>query len=94
MVRAIAEVPIVSDGDPDDPTWYPLQRVPGIDTFGVNLFVANRAGQTLVDERASGQQELYLVLEGEAIFELDEEEVRLDRGTVLAVTEAAVGNVA
>jgi hypothetical protein len=42
----------------------------------VNLFVASRADQTLVeehDERTSGQQELYLILEGEAVFELDGE---------------------
>jgi quercetin dioxygenase-like cupin family protein len=92
-VRAIAEVPIVADGDPDDPVWYPLQRALGIDTFGVNLFVASGAGQTIVeehDERASGQQELYLVLEGEAIFELDGEIARLDRGTALAITEPSV----
>ena len=92
-VRAIAEMPIVSNGDHDDPAWYPLQHVLGIDTFGVNLFVASRAGQTLVeehDERASGQQELYLVLEGDALFELDGEETHLGRGTALAITEPAV----
>jgi hypothetical protein len=92
-VRAIAEVPIVSGGDRDDPLWYPLQHVLGIDTFGVNLFVAGRAGQTLVeehDECASGQQELYLVLEGDAVFELDGEEAHLDRGTALAITEPSV----
>jgi hypothetical protein len=73
-VREIADMPVVSEGDPDDPVWYPLQHVLGIDAFGVNLFVAQEAGQTLVedhDERASGQQELYLVLEGRATFELD-----------------------
>jgi quercetin dioxygenase-like cupin family protein len=92
-VRAIAEMPSVSNGDADDPAWYPLQHVLGIDTFGVNVFVANFAGQTLVgehDERESGQQELYLVLEGEAIFELDEEKARLARGTALAITDPSV----
>jgi hypothetical protein len=92
-MRAIAEMAVVSGGDGDEPVWYPLQHVLGIDTFGVNVFVAGRAGQTLVeehDERASGQQELYLVLEGHAIFELDGEEARLERGTALAVTEPSV----
>jgi hypothetical protein len=63
-VSAITGMPTVSDGDPDDPAWYPLQHALGIDTFGVNLFVATHAEQTLVeehDERASGQQELYSV---------------------------------
>jgi hypothetical protein len=57
-VNRITSLPTVSDGDPDDPTWYPLQHALGIDTFGVNLFVASRAEQTLVeehDERTSGQ---------------------------------------
>ena len=92
-VSRITSVPTVSDGDADDPVWYPLQHGLGIDTFGVNLFVADRADQILVeehDERMSGQQELYLLLEGEAVFNLDDEQAHLDRGTALAVTEPAV----
>src|SRR5215471_15870158 len=89
----ITSLPRVSDGEPDDPTWYPLQHALGIDTFGANVLVASRADQTLVeehDERASGQQELYLVIEGEVIFELDGEHARLDKGTALAVTDPSV----
>ena len=41
-------------------------------------------------ERESGQQELYLVLEGSAVFELDGEEATLDRGDVLAITDPTV----
>lgn len=92
-MRGIADLPVVSEGDPDDPVWYPLQHALGIDAFGVNLFVAREPDQTLVeehDERASGQQELYLVLEGGATFELDGEEARLERGTALAITEPCV----
>src|SRR5262245_1683892 len=86
-------MPTVSDGGPDDPTWYPLQHALGIDTFGANLFRATHANQTLVeahDEQASGQQELYLVLEGEVSFELDGEETRLDRGSAVAVIDPSV----
>jgi hypothetical protein len=85
--------PTVSDGEADDPTWYPLQHALGIDTFGVNLFVASRADQMLVeehDECVSGQQELYVILEGEAVFALDDEQAELDRGTALAVTDPTV----
>jgi hypothetical protein len=92
-VSRITSVPTVSDGESDDPAWYPLQHALGIDTFGVNLFVARRADQTLVeehDEGVSGQQELYLILEGEAAFQLDGEEAHLDRGTALAVTDPSV----
>jgi hypothetical protein len=93
VASPITSLPRVPDGEPDDPTWYPVQHALGIDTFGANFLVASRADQTLVeehDERGSGQQELYLVLEGEAAFELDGEHARLDKGTALAVTDPSV----
>ena len=92
-VKEVASIPTVADGGPDDPAWYPLQHALGIDTFGANLFVASRAHQTLVeahDERESGQQELYVLLEGEALFRLDGEETRLGRGTAVAITDPSV----
>jgi hypothetical protein len=93
IASPITSLPRVSDGEPDDPWWYPLQHALGIGTFGANVLVASRANQTLVeehDEQASEQQELYMVIEGEAIFELDSEQARLDKGTVLAVTDPSV----
>ena len=92
-MREIAEIPTASDGGPDDAAWYPIQHALGIDTFGANLFVATRADQTLVeehDEKNSGQQELYVVLEGEVAFRLDDEDAQLGRGTAVAVTDPAV----
>lgn len=92
-VREITAIPTASNGGPDDPAWYPLQHALGIETFGANLFVATHPDQTLVeehDERKSGQQELYLVLEGEVAFHLNGEEARLGRGTAVAVTDPAV----
>ena len=92
-VSEITSIPTVWDADSGDPAWYPLQHALGIDTFGVNLFVASRADQLLVedhDEQASGQQELYLILEGRTVFEIDGEEVHVDGGTVLAVTDPSV----
>jgi mannose-6-phosphate isomerase-like protein (cupin superfamily) len=89
----ITELPAVSDGEPDDPVWYPLQHALWIDTFGANVFVARSADQLLVeahDERESGQQELYLVLDGSAVFDLDGEEARLERGDALAVTDPGI----
>ena len=92
-VSPITDLPAVLDGERADPMWYPLQHALGIDTFGVNVFVARHADQVLVeehDERGSGQQELYLVLDGSAAFELDGETVQLDRGGALAVTDPTV----
>ena len=73
--------------------WYPLQHFFGFTTFGANVFVATRGSQTLVaehDEQSSGQQELYVVLEGEADFELADEQVHATKGTVIAVTDPTV----
>ena len=89
----ITDLPVVSDGEPDHPVWYPLQYALGIETFGANVFVAEHADQLLVeehDERESGQQELYLVLDGSAVFELDGEGAQVERGEALAVTDPNV----
>jgi hypothetical protein len=92
-VRHVTDIPTVADGDADDPDWFPLQHFFGFTTFGANVFVATRGSQTLVaehDEQSSGQQELYVVLEGEADFELAGEQVPTTRGTVIAVTDPTV----
>jgi hypothetical protein len=92
-VRTLSEIPTVTDGDPGDPDWHPLQHFFGLTAFGANIFVAKRGDETLVgehDEQTSGQEELYLVLEGEADFELDGERVHTTRGTVVAVTDPSV----
>jgi hypothetical protein len=92
-VTEIEAILTVSDGGPEDPTWYPLQHALGINTFGANLFVATHADQSLVeahDEKESEHQELYLVLEGEVRFELDGEEALLSRGSAVAVTDPSV----
>ena len=54
---------------------------------------ATRARQALVaehDERKSGQQELYLILAGQAIFDLDGESVHVGDGGAVAVTDPSV----
>ena len=92
-VRRVTEIPRVKDGEAGDPDWHPLQHFFGLATFGANVFVARQGHETLVaehDEQSSGQQELYLVLEGEADFELEGEQVRATRGTAIAVTDPTV----
>ena len=91
--RHVSEIPKVADGEADDPDWYPLQHFFGLATFGANVFVAAQGTETLVaehDEHSSGQQELYIVLEGKAAFELSGEQVHATRGTVIAVTDPTV----
>jgi hypothetical protein len=91
--RRVEEIPPVPGGDEHDPDWRPLQHFFGLTAFGANVFVAQRGDETLVeehDERGSGQEELYLVLDGEAEFELDGESLVAERGTVVALPDPAV----
>jgi hypothetical protein len=90
--RRLDEIPPVP-GDEHDPDWRPLQHFFGLTAFGANVFVARRGDETLVeehDEGGSGQEELYLVLDGEVEFALDGETVVARRGTVVAVTDPAI----
>jgi hypothetical protein len=59
----------------------------GIQAFGVNAYTPGDDG-TLIgehDETASGQEELYVVLDGTATFEIDGETVEAPEGTFVAV---------
>lgn len=62
-----------------------VRRFLGITSFGANAFAAS-AGSPLViphDERAYGQEELYLVVRGRVRFVCDGEEVELGAGELL-----------
>jgi len=91
-VMDVSDVPAVP-GKAHEPVWHPLQHYFGLTAFGANVYVAHADVQVLVgehDETGSGQEELYLVLDGEARFVLDGETVAARRGTAVAVTDPAV----
>ena len=63
----------------------------GIRAFGINAYKPGEDG-TLIsehDEGGSGQEELYIVLDGNASFELDGETVDAPAGTFVAVAPEA-----
>ena len=65
----------------------PVREHLGIHAFGVNAFTPGEDG-TLIgdhDESGSGQEELYLVLAGNATFEVDGETIEASAGTFLFV---------
>ena len=83
------EIPIVDDG-----------RVParavrhhfGIEAFGMNAWVARGAGEPAInehDEADSGDEELYLVLSGHAVFTVEGEEIDAPQGTFVYVEPPA-----
>ena len=88
----LEEVPRAG-ADEDGPAWYPLQHVFGLTAFGANAFLAASAGDVLVeehDELGSGQEELYVVVDGRARFTLDGEAIDLPAVAVVAIPEPSV----
>ena len=66
----------------------PVREHFGIQAFGINAFTPGEDG-TLVgehDEAASGQEELYVVLDGNATFEVDGDTFDAPAGTLVFVT--------
>ena len=65
----------------------PVREHLGIHAFGINAFTPAEDG-TLIgehDESGSGQEELYIVLDGHATFELDGDTVEAPAGTLVFV---------
>ena len=65
----------------------PVREHLGIHAFGVNAFTPNEEG-TLINEHeesGSGQEELYIVLDGNATFEVDGETFEAPAGTFISV---------
>ncbi len=89
----------------DNPTWkvarlddierrgrdIPVREHLGIHAFGINAYTPSEDG-TLInehDEAGSGQEELYIVLDGMATFEVDGESFEAPPGTLVFVGPAA-----
>jgi len=69
----------------------PVREHLGIHSFGVNAFTPNEEG-TLInehDESGSGQEELYIVLDGNATFEVDGQTFDAPAGTLVSVPPAS-----
>jgi hypothetical protein len=77
--------------------WKPIRSTLGIRAFGINAYVAERAGDRLFNEHdetetlAGNQrhQELYIVLAGRATFTVDGEDVDAPAGTLVFVDDPA-----
>jgi tetratricopeptide (TPR) repeat protein len=69
--------------------WRPVRHHLGITAFGINSWTARAAGDRIINEHsegeADGNEELYVVLEGQAAFELDGERLEAPAGTLVFV---------
>jgi hypothetical protein len=69
----------------------PAREHLGLQAFGVNAFTPTEEGVLINDhdESGSGQEELYVVLDGHATFEIDGETVDAPPGTFLSIRPEA-----
>jgi tetratricopeptide (TPR) repeat protein len=66
-----------------------LRRHLGIKAFGVNAWSVREDGETIIqehDELSGGDEELYVVMSGTAVFDLDGETVHATAGSVIHVS--------
>lgn len=75
-------------------TWLLARKALGTAAFGYNLVEIAPGGQIPEhDEAGSGQVELYLVLEGEAVLRLDGEDHPAPAGTFASIEPAATRTI-
>jgi len=89
-VARLEEIDEISDGR--EP-WRPVRHHFGITSFGVNAWTAREAGDRIINEHDESddddsQEELYLVQQGRARFELDGDRIDAPAGTFVFVRPA------
>ena len=84
----VAEVNDVPPVKPDWPqTWKSIRHHFGITAFGINAWTAGDAGDRIINEHTQDdEEELYVVLEGRATFEVGDEKVDAPAGTLVFVS--------
>ena len=86
------DIPTVRFDDGDIPAWKPVRRELGVSAFGTNAYVAEAAGDCLIEphdevpsatQDGPGHQEIYLVLDGSARFTVDGDEFDVAKGGIV-----------
>ena len=87
---AIAQVDEIDELSDGRCPWRPVRHHFGITSFGINAWTAREAGERIVNEHdeadeADRSEELYLVTQGRAVFDLDGERREAPAGTFVFV---------
>jgi tetratricopeptide (TPR) repeat protein len=86
QVSRLEEIDEIDDGRCP---FRPVREHFGITTFGVNAWTGRAAGDRIINEHDESDEvdgdELYVVLQGQARFEIDGERVVADAGTLVSV---------
>jgi tetratricopeptide (TPR) repeat protein len=83
---AVAQLDEIDELNDGRQPWRPVRHHFGITAFGVNAWTAPDAGDRIInehDESDDENEELYLVLRGRAVFELDGDRVDAPAGTLV-----------
>jgi mannose-6-phosphate isomerase-like protein (cupin superfamily) len=73
--------------------WRPVRRTLDVGAFGINAYIAPKAGDDVVEEHTEktyGHEELYLVLSGRATFTLNDETLDAPAGTAVFIRDPSV----
>jgi len=86
---AVAQLDEIEELDDGREPMRPVRHHLGITAFGVNTWTGRNAGDRILNEHAEDEpdanEELYLVLQGRAVFELDGDRVVAPTGTFVFV---------
>jgi hypothetical protein len=95
-VIALDDTPAIPVGDHAG-DWIPLRHLLDVRAFGVNAWIARKAGDVAVEEHdeldedtATGQEEIYVLLRGAARFTVGEETFDARPGTVVYLRDPAL----
>jgi tetratricopeptide (TPR) repeat protein len=72
--------------------WKPVRKTLGVTAFGINAYTAGNAGDEVVEEHTEeqlGHEEIYVVLDGHAMFTVDGEAVDAPAGTLVYLDDPA-----
>ena len=90
---AVAHVDEIDELTDGREPWRPVRHHFGITSFGVNAWTGRDAGDRIINEHdesePDGHEELYLVLRGRAVFEIDGDRVDAPAGTFVFVRPSA-----
>ena len=89
--RAVHLSELERQGGPDPRQWAPIRYELGISAFGINAWTSENPGDIAINEHdeEGGDQELYFVLTGHAVFTVDGEEIDAPAGTFVFVQPPA-----
>jgi tetratricopeptide (TPR) repeat protein len=83
----VVQLDAIDEMDDGRCPYRPVRHHLGITAFGVNAWTARKTGDRIINEHdedeEDGHEELYLVLKGRAVFELDGDRVEAPAGTLV-----------